>query len=551
MSSTSVSNIKDWRRDPRLVEVEALSRTGRLGEAITRASALEARGVDHPLVLNLVAFGHRQAGRLDAAIATVRRALAAEPDNPALLMSLGNYYLAGGFTLPALEAFDAALKVAPTAVVAVSGRARALLRLGDLKTAEPVFRHALAIHARHVDALGGLAVLLNLRGDHLGAAALARRALGIDPGHLESVMVLAEAANAERRFAEAEALLRPVLTRSDAPPLERGSVSSLLGDALHGQGRFDEAFQAYRSAAGDYRQVNAPEATAARAEGEGARAQRLTRYFQTAAPEPWRRPAPGEASAFPAHLFLVGFPRSGTSLLENVFAAHPRVTSLDEVPTLTQAIDAFFGADADLDRLAALDAETADACRRTHAERVRAVAPTAGPDRLLLEKMPLFTLFLPILPKLFPRAKVLFALRDPRDVVLSCFRRRILVRNAGAEFMDLQATADYYDQVMALAQTYIERLSFNLMLVRNEDLIDDFDEGARKICGFAGLDWSEQMRAFADTAKRRDLSTPSANQVRQGLNAGGVGQWRAYRDQMAPVLPRLAPWVERFGYPAD
>jgi hypothetical protein len=81
--------------------------------------------------------------------------------------------------------------------------------------------------------------------------------------------------------------------------------------------------------------------------------------------------------------------------------------------------------------------------------------------------------------------------------------------------------------------------------------VADFEGEARKLCGFLGLPWSDAVLDFAAAARRKDIHTPSANQVRQGLNASGVGQWRAYREQLEPVLPTLAPWVERFGYPAD
>ena len=80
--------------------------------------------------------------------------------------------------------------------------------------------------------------------------------------------------------------------------------------------------------------------------------------------------------------------------------------------------------------------------------------------------------------------------------------------------------------------------------------MEDFDGQTRAVCDFVGLQWREAMRDFADTAKGKDIRSPSAPQVRRGLYEQGVGQWRRYGEQLAPVMPTLQPWVERFGYPA-
>ena len=157
-------------------------------------------------------------------------------------------------------------------------------------------------------------------------------------------------------------------------------------------------------------------------------AKRLTKYFARAPHDPWRASA-GEdhvgARAASGHAFLVGFPRSGTTLLERVLAAHPGVATLSEVDHLA-AVGRGFMADAKgLDRLAQLTPPLADAAREIY---WRSVAATLGGNissKVIIDKLPLHITALPTITKLFPRAKILFAMRDPRDVVFSCFRRRI------------------------------------------------------------------------------------------------------------------------------
>jgi hypothetical protein len=101
---------------------------------------------------------------------------------------------------------------------------------------------------------------------------------------------------------------------------------------------------------------------------------------------------------------------------------------------------------------------------------------------------------------------------------------------------------------MRIAERLEPALEDQTLVVRHEALIADFDEVARSVCAFLGLAWTDALRGFADRTRDRGIATPSGAQLAGGLSAEGVGQWRRYRQQMAPALPRLAPWVERFGY---
>ena len=168
-----------------------------------------------------------------------------------------------------------------------------------------------------------------------------------------------------------------------------------------------------------------------------------------------------------------------------------------------------------------------------------------------MDKLPLphTTRALPLIAKLFPDAKILFALRDPRDVVLSCFRRRFQINAAMYEFLTLEGAARYYDQVMGLAKLYRSLLPLKVVEVRHEDMVADFDGEMAKVLDFIGVGWDDAVRGFAERARERAV-TPSDPQLARGLNADGVGQWRRYGPQIAPVSEWLEPWAQYFGYPA-
>jgi len=116
------------------------------------------------------------------------------------------------------------------------------------------------------------------------------------------------------------------------------------------------------------------------------------------------------------------------------------------------------------------------------------------------------------------------------------------------QLLTLEGAAAYYDAIMKLSAIYRELLPLPLLEVRYESLVDDFETTVTSVSKFLGIGWEQAMLDFAANARRRAISTPSAAQVVRGLNRAGQGAWRRYREQMAPVLPLLEPWVRRFGY---
>jgi hypothetical protein len=201
-------------------------------------------------------------------------------------------------------------------------------------------------------------------------------------------------------------------------------------------------------------------------------------------------------------------------------------------------------------RLASLGAAEADEARRIYWQRVKEFGAVVD-GKTLVDENPLNSLWLPLIAKLFPRAKVIFAVRDPRDVVFSCFRRRFDMNLAMYEFVSLERAANFYCATMRLVAIYRELLGLDWCDVRHELLVDDFDTEAGKICDFLSLPYDPGMRDFGERAKERAITTASAPQIVRGLNDEGVGQWRNYARELKPILPILEPWVVKFGYPAS
>jgi len=242
--------------------------------------------------------------------------------------------------------------------------------------------------------------------------------------------------------------------------------------------------------------------------------------------------------------FLVGFPRSGTTLLDTFLMGHPETCIVEEQQMLNAA-EKVIGDYAALPETRAQQVEQARAAY--FAELERHVDPDFG--GLVIDKLPLSMLGLPLIYRMFPDARVIFAQRHPCDVVLSGFMQGFALNDAMACFLDLALAARFYDTAMGLFWKARELLPLNVRTLVYEELIADPEASLKPIIAFLGLEWRPELLDHRATAIARGaISTPSYDQVVRPLSKTPSGRWRRYREQLEPVLPVLLPWAERLGY---
>ena len=510
--------------------------------------ALEA-GVEDAAVLNLAALARYGEGRYDDASQLLKRARALAPRDPHILNTLGVCLQALGQQEEALDAYKAAIRTEPAMAAAHFNRGTLLQEMNDLKAARACFDKAAALDPDYVEPLASLAWLDAQAGNTQSARERGERARALRPESVLARLAIASADLQDGKLAEAGAILLALHRDPSLSPVNRSIVLGLTGDLYDAGGRPAEAFESYRSSNALLKELNAPIFDAAGRESALAQVQRLTGWFDETDPDRWTQSPPLRSKAADprAHVFLVGFPRSGTTLMENVLAAHPDIVSLEEADCLERVATPYLTSADGLERLAVIGGGEAHRQRETYWARVRALGVEPR-GKVFIDKMPLATVQLPVIAKLFPTARILFARRDPRDVVLSCFRRRFGLNPSMYELLTLDGAAAFYDAVMRLAGIYASLLPLPQHVVRYESLVEDLEGRARSALEFVGLDWDPRLLDFAAKAKSRGITTPSAAQVARGLNREGQGVWRRYVSQMSPVLPLLQPWVERFDY---
>jgi tetratricopeptide (TPR) repeat protein len=493
---------------------------------------------------------HLRAGRFDAAVAQAEQGVRRAPRDVAAWSALAESLFAARRAEHAVAAWDRALALAPEAPDLLCGKGRALQSLGRVAEAEALYRRGLAHEPERFDAAFSLALLAVEAGNWAEADRWTAPLRARHPDAPNLLWLAARVALGRGDVAAAHGLLDALSRDPRLGPEQRADALLMLAETLDAAGRTSEAFEAAVAGKAIQRQLFAERA--AGREGAVERFERIAAWFRAADSAPWRtapavRPAPGRPAV---HAFLVGFPRSGTTLLEQALAGHPRVSTLEEAPTLAAAHAEFMSSPQGLARLARLSTDEAEPWRERYWAEVAAHGVEA-PGGLFLDKAPAGTVDLPLVAKLFPQARVLFAIRDPRDVVLSCLRNNFQLNAVTYAFTDLREAAACYATGMALAEIYRAVLPPNWLDVSHEALVADFEPGLAAICAFLGLEADPAMADVGATARARSVRTPSARQVRAGLNLKGVGRWRPYERELAPALPTLAPWIRRFGYDPD
>ena len=567
-------NRAERRRQRKIAEKEA--QRAKRAQPAKPSLKQQALTVEQALAL---AAEHQAAGRLPQAQSICRQILQADPDQPAALYLLGTIALKAKKYDIAVGLITRAVALKPNNFVAHNNLGNALKKLGRLDEAVASYRNALTINSCSAETKYNLAKVLKLQGLPDEAVASYSQALAIKPRFAEahhSFCDLLEHTNRTEALRDAVKKARrncpddPRFSIWEAHLLKRDGDYAAARAVLEGVGedvadvrilvardhllgelcdRLDDAVAAFRYICeGNRRYKETPEG--ARADGQRylARIGALTKRFSSDWIDNWRNVECCDERSDP--VFLVGFPRSGTTLLDTILSSHSNVHVVEERPILASARNALARLPGGHpDGLARINPIDLAKLRQTYfAELDKHIRPEKQ-SAVVIDKLPLNIVDAGLIHRLFPRARFLFMQRHPCDCVLSCFMRQFAINEAMANFLDLEDAAHLYDGIMTLWRQYRTVLPLAVHTVRYERLVEAFEETLTPVLEFVGLGWDDSLRDYAQAALQRGIiKTPSYDQVVQPLYTGARGRWERYRAQMEPVLPILLPWARRFSY---
>ncbi|MDC1119671.1 sulfotransferase [Gammaproteobacteria bacterium] len=245
--------------------------------------------------------------------------------------------------------------------------------------------------------------------------------------------------------------------------------------------------------------------------------------------------------------FLIGFPRSGTTLLDTILRTHSNIDVLEELPMVNK-MNASFGEIPTISKIEAMDNVAAEIASGFYLEELKKHIEV-GKKQTLVDKLPLNILQLPLINQVFPNATYIIALRHPLDCVLSCWMQNFKLNPPMANMVELKRIVDFYDTAMSILKFSMERYSLDIHRIRYEDLVLDFEENVTNLLTFLGLEWEEELRNFQKTALARGkINTPSSSQVIKPIYKTASYRWKNYEEFLEPYKSRLAPWIKEYGY---
>ena len=546
--SRQASRRRTGGRRQRLDEARARLRRGDFHGALALCREHLERRPDEVPALLLMGSVLGQSSQPERALPFLHRAARLEPGNAAAHNDLGLVHLALGENVRAREAFEAALERAPRLAPAHFNLARLMMNAQRLEEAEGHFRKAIDANPNMPDAKAGLAELLSHGARTEEATTLCRQVLARQTGHTGASLTLANIDFRARRFDEARRRLDGVLERGGLDPTARALAEGRRAQCLESLGDYEGAFIGFgRANEAVYAPAMAALGNDTSSFATPANIARLRRHCTRERVAAWPRRPPAGSGAAPA--FLLGFPRSGTTLLDRMLSSHPDTLVLEERDLLSAAYGRFAASDAALNALDGLDDAAWRQARRAYWTRVDAeLRGTAREGRLVVDKLPLNTILLGLIARIFPDARVVLAVRDPRDVCLSCYQQRFDLNPAMINFLRWDSTVAYYDAVMGLGLQVLEAGVLACHRNRYEHLVDAPRDALRPLLEFLGLPWDDAVLDYQRTARERYTSTPSAEQVVRPLYRSSIGRFRHYERWLTPEIERLAPWVKRFGY---
>jgi tetratricopeptide (TPR) repeat protein len=503
--------------------------------------------------LNRILTGADEAwarGDFQQCLDLLERASRLNPSNFNILLRLGQAYGFRYDRAAAERCFDKAIRVAPNKadVMATAGRLSA-----DVNSSEMAGRY-LEGAVQQKDATSETFAKLAEFYERLhrleDAAKMVERALHLDAACPLAWFIRAKLDRQAGRLDEAALALRPSLLSTDRDTRVRGCYE--LGAVFDRQGRYDEAMTAFHEA----KALLQPDAPPRFTELQFIihHLNQMQNEISAGTLERWTDSGREFLQPFHRLALLSGHARSGTTLLEQVLDSHPSIVSAEETKHFNEEAYSPLrrSLPPDAPMLSGLEVAQPDALRRSRINYFRSMelhldSPIG--DRLLIDKNPGIHYFIPAFIRIFPETKFLIALRDPRDVVLSCFMQSYLpLSTANVTYLNLESTVERYTRVMGMWQTLKPLIKNPWLEVRYEDMVEDLESVARKTLEFLGVPWDDRVLGFDEHARKKMVRTPTYSDVTQKIYKRARGRWRNYQKYLEPHLEALAPFARAFGY---
>ena len=520
----------------------------------------------------------REMGELEKACNCIKKAIQINPQYAIAHSNLGLIYKELGQFENAKKCFEKSIEINPKHENPYNNLGLIYKELGQLEQAEKNFKKSIEINSRHVQAFINLGNIFKNSGEIEKAEMYYEDAISINPKYFEAynnLMDLLERTN------QNEKLNKLILKAEDQFKLNP-IVKLFYGQYLYKTQEFSEAIKNLEKIKFDNNQSNRERLRSlilAKSYDQLKNFNKAFDYFSKTNeinlsnkddnidkiktikiiekrlnffgnPEIKNWPTQKKLELNENPIFLIGFPRSGTTLLDTILRSHPSVEVIEEEPILANFISSLNKiTKEDFNNLKNIEENKLNEIRKIYFSNRDKFIKNKDNKKIYIDKMPLNIIHVGEIYRIFPDAKFLVSLRHPCDCVISCFMQSFTLNNAMANFLNLEDTANLYDHVMRLWDQYNSIFSLKFHITKYEDIVMNFEKSVNEIMNFLNLPWSDNVLKFYETAEKRELiSTPSYDQVNKPIYTKSIDRWKKYEKHFTKILPILETWIKKYNY---
>ncbi|EEF59709.1 tetratricopeptide repeat-containing sulfotransferase family protein [Pedosphaera parvula] len=486
----------------------------------------------------------------DHTIEILKRGNRLDPANSRILLDLGRVNLMRYQRAEAEGWFERAVRISPRRAETLLMAGNHCQHYGQLEMAQRYFARAAEEAEASTEVFVNLAELYERQRRPQESAQMLERALRSDPTSGRALIFRARMRRQAGQVEGSEQLLRTVSERPNLDPWVRAQAGYELGALYDSCGQYDHAMSALVQA----KSLLRPGATGAMAALQSMYAE-VNQMEQNASASTFQQwfEAQKELGPLQKVALLCGYPRSGTTLLEQVLDSHPSIVSAEETPVLHEEafIRFYTNRPANASLFSILNAASVDRlqlARKNYFQNIQAFIGQNIGERLLIDKNPPLTLILPMIIRVLPEVKFLVALRDPRDVCLSCFMQPWPVNPISSAYLTFEDTVKDYAITMNVWRKVRPLMQNPAMEVRYEDMVENLEAEARRTLEFLGMGWDAKVLNFHEHAKAKTVRSPTYLDVAKPVYRRAMGRWRNYEKYFEPHLAKLEPFLRAFGY---
>ena len=514
-------------------------------------------------------------GALDLAKQNYQESLRLNPNNQQAANNLGTVFKELGDLKKAEKFYLTAINIDKNFAEPHYNYGVIQKQLNKTEKAEIAYKNALTIRPQYPEALNNLATLYRDFGNTNEAEKLYKRALEIKPNFKQAFFNLCETYEKKNSITELKALLnssthlmclnsedtkyyealiafrekkfdecKDSCSKIDMKKLSKKRVSGFLhlkAKALENVGQFSAAFTTFHEMNQFFK------SSAEYDEKTKVAYQNKIQFRRNELHEKKIIRKKCHSDDGKNLVFMVGFPRSGTTLLDTILRSHKDIQVLEELPMVSKMEAAVPGKNT-IEKLEEINKGDLQAAKQAYLNEAKKHVDFKR-SKIVVDKLPLNLAEAALISKIFPRSKFLFVSRHPLDAVLSCFMQNFKLNEAMSNMLELDDIVKLYDNVMDVFYLSVERYSLDIHLVKYEELIGDMKKEVSDILKFMDLKWDEQVLHYQKTAlNRNEIRTPSYAQVIQPLYKNATYRWINYSNELEAYKPILEKWITRFGY---